>query len=524
MVTASVLPFRRRRSMLALEFDGAWLRVAQAAGTGSSARVLRLASVKLALEKRDDPVSLGAEVKRHLESSGLKTRELAIAIGRGQVVLRALQVPMVSDRRELAAIVNFQIAKDLPFRVEDAVVDFKVLRELRIPAGAEAVAPGEPAGESRLELLAGAVKTDVVQFYREVARAAGCRLGALALGSAAAARGVLHCRPDLASATFLMIALKSEEVTLDIVSGEKLIFSRSVTPERGTLAESIEIEVVRSLHAFEGTAGHRTLEKIVVCGSTGEEAAVAAALGQRLRIGAEVLDPGANLALPDSKSGERAEASDALAPIGLALSMLEPPGVPIDFAHPKKPAVRRDAKRLRLLLAMAACGSILIGLLAVRGSMIRKQSRIKAEVQAQVTEAEKKLPIYRRVKAQTKTVQAWLAEEKSWLDHLAHITALLPGAEHVYVSAFSTTPQHVIRFAVQAQSGDILAELDKKLRAAGYEVKPLSITPANDRFGYHFRTTVELSIPRKMKLDLSGAKPPARPADDVSLAGSLRKP
>ena len=62
---------------------------------------------------------------------------------------------------------------------------------------------------------------------------------------------------------------------------------------------------------------------------------------------------------------------------------------------------------------------------------------------------------------------------------------------------------------MQARSGEILANLDRQLRAAGYEVKPLAITPGNDKHGYNFRSTVELILPAKMKIDLSKTQPPA---------------
>jgi hypothetical protein len=116
-----------------------------------------------------------------------------------------------------------------------------------------------------------------------------------------------------------------------------------------------------------------------------------------------------------------------------------------------------------------------------------------------------------------------MAEEQNWLDHLAYLSAILPPADQIYVSAIATTPQHVLRFSVQSKTGELLAELDKKLRAAGYEMKPLSITPANDRHGYNFRTTVELTIPKKMKPDINKAKPAPRPADDASLKTAARK-
>jgi hypothetical protein len=94
----------------------------------------------------------------------------------------------------------------------------------------------------------------------------------------------------------------------------------------------------------------------------------------------------------------------------------------------------------------------------------------------------------------------------------------------LYVSSLATTSQRVIRMSVQAKTGELLAELDKKLRAAGYEVKPLSITPANDKYGYNFRTTVELAVPKKLNIDLQKINPPKRPEDDVSKNAATVRP
>ncbi|HVK58872.1 MAG TPA: hypothetical protein VM735_08845, partial [Candidatus Kapabacteria bacterium] len=165
----------------------------------------------------------------------------------------------------------------------------------------------------------------------------------------------------------------------------------------------------------------------------------------------------------------------------------------------------------------AAAVTLLITSFGVRANLVKKRIKIRDEAQAELAAAKKKLPIYNSTKNQAKAINAWTGEEQNWLDHLAYLSGILPGAEDIYVSAFTTTPQHVVRFSVQARTGELLAELDKKLRAAGYEVKPLSITPASDKHGYNFRTTVELAIPKKLKPDISNSKPPARPADDASL-------
>lgn len=535
---AKVLPFRQRKSIVALDVDAGVLRVVHASGQGTSARVTRISAAKLDLPQaqRENPETFGAAIKAALESIKLNPREAALALPRGQVVLRPLQVPMASDLRELASIINFQIARDLPFRLEDAAIDFKVLRVVEVapPARPDESAEGEPkaqdAVEKRLEVLVGAVRADLVEFHRRMAKAAGFKLVSLGLRSVAAAQCASRCDPGNGTAVLLLICVRRDEITIEVVSDGKLVFSRAAAlavpqadeippAERSAFLQTLGIEVVRSIHGYEGTPGHRPVQKILVAGGTGLETEIRALLSNRLNLPGEILNPAAAFQL---RSEDSAEATGAIAPIGLALSALEPGGLPIDFANPKKPPVQRNTKRTQVLLAAVATMALLVTLFGIRFNLVKKRLKIKQEVQAQLTDAEKKLPIYRRLKAQGKVVAGWMAEDQNWLDHIAYLTAILPGAEELYVSAFTTTAQHVLRFSVQARTGELLAELDKKLRAAGYEVKPLSITPANDKHGYNFRTTVELSIPKKMKPDIAKAKPPPRPADDVSLKPARR--
>lgn len=505
----NVVAFRKRKAIAALDVDGDTLRVVHATGQGASARVNRVetASLEIPADKKDQAAVVGAALKRAVDTLRTKPKEVVLALPRGQVVLRPMQVPMVSDMRELASIINFQISKDLPFRIEEAAVDFKVLRAIDVPATPEG---GE--AQKKLEVLVGAVKSDVVQFHREVAQLAGLKLVGLGLRSVAAAHYALRCQNS--DAPFLLVSVRAEEVTLEIVAGGKLVFSRVAVVDRENLLKSLEIEVVRSMHSFEGSSGGQAVQRVIVAGGTGGEEEIARVVGERMKLPAEVLEAGPCI---DIKNFDRAEMAKAITPIGLALSALDPVGLVIDFANPKKPAVQRNTKRTQTLVVAAAAVVLLFTLLGVRANLISKRVKVKEAVQAELTGAEKKLPIYRRVKSQAKVINAWQAEEQNWLDHLAYLSGVLPNAEEIYVSAFTTTPQHVVRFSVQSKTGELLAELDKKLRAAGYEVKPLSITPANDKHGYNFRTTVELGIPKKLKPDPSKAKPAPRPADDTPL-------
>jgi Tfp pilus assembly PilM family ATPase len=530
-----MLPFRKRSSIVALDIDGDILRVVTATLSGKTPRVTRIVSTKINWDgaRKGDAATDAESLKKALEVLRIKPKEAVLAIPRGQVVLRPLQTPLVTDMRELAAMVSFQIVKDLPFRLDEAVVDFKLLRMVEVLKPSEATSTDnetETPAEARqgLELLVGAVKSEVVQYYTELAKGAGFKLAGLGLRSVAQADCLELC--DLADSenAVLMLCVRQDEITIEVISQSKLVFSRVAVlpelpageeqerlPEAEVSAKKLQmlgVEVVRSLHSYDGMPGARPIKKFLVTGVTGMEGQIADLLASQLSVPGGIFDPGTCLKL---KEEERSEAVGATAGIGLATSILKPGGLPIDFANPKKPAVEGSGKRIKMVAIAAAAVVLLSVVLGTRMHLVKKRLKVKAAAQQELIEAEKKLPIYKKLKAQTKVVQGWMADSQNWLDHLAYLSAILPAADQVYVSAVNTTPQHVIRISVQAKTGELLAELDKKLRAAGYEVKPLSITPASDKYGYNFRTTVELSVPKKMKPDLTKQKVPPRPGDDT---------
>src|SRR3954470_14667936 len=107
-----------------------------------------------------------------------------MGVPRAQVVLRTLTLPLIEDLRELASMVHFQIGRDLPFRMDEAVIDFKVRRIVspspaRPEPNGKADQPAEPAALPKMEVLVAAMKRDVVEFYHQTAEAAGLKLAAL---------------------------------------------------------------------------------------------------------------------------------------------------------------------------------------------------------------------------------------------------------------------------------------------------------------------------------------------------------
>ncbi len=554
---------RRRRPRppshsTALVVEGQTLRVAQASSSGGRTHITRVAAAPLDIPAdadASDPTVLGPAISRALARLQIKPGSVVMGVPRAHVVLRTLTLPVLDDIRELASMVHFQIGKDLPFRMDEAVIDFKVRRKLvettaRPDSGARPDVPGFDGAPlpPRLEVLVAVVKRSLVETCQQTAAAAGLKLSGLGLHAYANARclDAFHLvEEDLATA---LISLRPDQVNIDVIAQQTLLFSRgapvklpvdSASPDAvatkadvpvsddakedadaESYIEAVTIEVVRSLHGFSSMELNRPVAKVAVTGATGHEAAVVKAIEKRVNSVCTLLDPATLLELP-AEAREHAAAS--LAAIGLALGLSDDVGLPFDFLNPKQPAVQRDMRRIRILSGIAAAVALIVFTMALRRHLIEKHEKVRRDLAAELAEAEKKLPIYRQMIRQAGTVSEWAGSGRNWLEHYAYLSAILPPSEEVYITSLTVSATGMIRLSVQARSGEILAKLDKQLRAAGYDVKPLAITPGADRYGYEFRSTVELLVPEKMAIDLSKVKAPARPSDDGSLDPVLNR-
>lgn len=554
------LPFKRQARprtpavVTALDLDGPTLRVCQVTPRSPHPSVDRLASAPLDLPadaNRSDPAVLGSAIARALARLRIKPVTVVLGIPRAQVVLRTLLLPQANHPGQLAGLVLFQAARDLPFPAADAVIDFQVRRTVQLPSR-PSPPPGQPqppsspaqdGPETRVEILVAAVKRDTVEFHRQLAENAGLKLAALGFLPHAHARTIDACRVADPDAAFALVSLRPDEVTLEILSHEALLFSRASTltpapqdptppadladpsvlapkPEPLSLVPFAVRETVRSLHAFSGIEPETAISKIVVAGATGLEPSLANALAERLGLPATHLDPAASLPIP---AEARPEAPGALAALGLALGLADATGLAFDFLNPKRPPVQRDLRRLKALAAVTAAAAAVVALLIVRTSLLRRETTLLDAARAELNDAKKKSPFYRKTLQQAGTVEEWLAADRDWTDLYAHLSAILPPAEDLYLKSFTVTGQGSIRLGVQARSGEIIARLDQKLRSAGYDVRPVAITPGSDRFGYDFASTVEFVLPRKLKIDLPNLKTPPRPPDDASLDPAVAK-
>ncbi len=535
MTTKRKSGFRLRRGkrsrsgpITAIELDGLTVHAATGSGRGVFSRVASGTLEFAANADRSSPEAVGQALAAALRQMRFKPGPVAMGVPRASVLLRTLSLPAVNNPAEAASLVHLQIGRDLPFRADEAVIDFMVRQTADAGATASPAEGAASAEPPRMEVLAAVVKRDVLDYYTKLAAAAHLNLVSLGLVSYANARCVEACRVA-ADGGVAIVTLRPDEAGIDVIDGRTLLFSRGVSvagasgSEAGAAGpgfiEAVTIEVVRSLHSHASMGPHNPVSQIVVAGATGQEAGVAEALRARLSISCAVLDVAERLDL--SQAGPAAT-SCPISALGLALGANDEAGLPFDFLNPKRPAVARDPRKLRLLLGAAAAAAVLVFLFGLRAHLVAQKGKLKDRVAQELAEAKKKRPLYRQMRQQVATVQEWAHGSHNWLEHYAFLTAVLPPSEEIYITSLSISGSGAIRLSVQARSGQILAKLDKQLRAAGYDVKPLAITPGEDKNGYDFRSTVEIEVPPKMTIDLTKVRPPARPADDASLDGARK--
>jgi type IV pilus assembly protein PilM len=109
-------------------------------------------------------------------------RRVRIGVANQRTVMRTLQLPPISDRKELAAAVRFQAQDQVPMPLSNAVLDFHPLGIIDTPAG------------PRQQVLLVAAQRDMIERLLAAVRAAGLRPEGIDLSAFALIRS-LH-RPE----------------------------------------------------------------------------------------------------------------------------------------------------------------------------------------------------------------------------------------------------------------------------------------------------------------------------------------
>jgi len=130
-----------------------------------------------------DQDALGDVLRELFASSGLSKR-VRVGVANQRTVLRTIELPPITDRKELAAAVNFQAQEQVPMPLANAVLDFHPLGVIDTPAG------------PRQRVVLVAAQRDMVEKLLAAVRRAGLTVEGVDLSAFALIRSLYRRDPD----------------------------------------------------------------------------------------------------------------------------------------------------------------------------------------------------------------------------------------------------------------------------------------------------------------------------------------
>lgn len=121
-VIARPFQWKRQRTIVALEFAGPWLKLAQVTARAKGKRLVKLVARRVAVQEEFSKTLLGL-----LKEGMIPTDSVFISIPRNLVTVRNLQLP-TTDPHELKEMIDLQAAKQTPYSKDEIIADFQVVR------------------------------------------------------------------------------------------------------------------------------------------------------------------------------------------------------------------------------------------------------------------------------------------------------------------------------------------------------------------------------------------------------------
>ncbi|MDQ3849708.1 MAG: pilus assembly protein PilM, partial [Actinomycetota bacterium] len=179
-------PRKASQAIVGLDIEPGFAAAARVSANG------RLAVARAALAALAPEVMAGGDVHdvdglstvlQELFASGDLGRRVRVGLASPRVSVRLLELPPLSERKDLDAAVRFQAAEEMPIPMDQAVLDYQALGIVPTPAG------------PRARVVAVAAQRDVVERLLAAVRGAGLRVEGVDLSAFALIRA-LHRRGE----------------------------------------------------------------------------------------------------------------------------------------------------------------------------------------------------------------------------------------------------------------------------------------------------------------------------------------
>jgi type IV pilus assembly protein PilM len=120
-----------------------------------------------------DAEGLGDAIAEFFAANGM-SKKVRMGVASPRVVIRTIEVPAITDRKQLDAAIRFQAADHIPMPLDEAVLDYQVVKTV----------PGLEAGDiPRFQTLLVAASRGLIDGYIEAGRKAGIKLQGIDLSA-----------------------------------------------------------------------------------------------------------------------------------------------------------------------------------------------------------------------------------------------------------------------------------------------------------------------------------------------------
>ena len=170
-----------------------------------------------------------ASVLKELFAEHKLSRRVRLGVANQRIVMRTLDLPPLTDAKQIASAVQFQAQDHIPMPLEQAILEHQVLGTVDTPAG------------QRTRVVLVAARRDMIERLMQAATAAGLRPQGIDLSAFAMVRA-LH-RDDLPGAVVYVNV--GGMTNLAVADGVRVVFTRVV--QHGTESLAAELAERRGL-------------------------------------------------------------------------------------------------------------------------------------------------------------------------------------------------------------------------------------------------------------------------------------
>jgi len=488
---------KRLKKVLAFDWDARTLRIIHALMNKRGITIDRLLSIAIPSSvDSSNPEMMGQHIRRALDQEGITTKHAIVDIPRDQAILKTLHLPRATAE-DLPGMVEIQIAKELPFPVNEAVVDYTL---------------DSPTTDSEsADVLVSAVRHEQLEQYISTFHHAGLKLDRIGLrphaNKVAVCKMLRFALPDCV----LFIDVRPTLTEIDVIKHAALSFSRAASvvipkdvtdiptlsitredmkdrsDELSDISETISIsgdpdmvtsrpqttsgiegvinsmvlEVTRSIEAYRTTDAGAIIDHVVIGGDMGIEERLAEVIQKRLDITTEIYNPASTFGWdPD----EGAAAAACSATLGLVLAQEQEPSQYFDFLHPKK-SFSANTERLKKAPLVAAVVVLFLSALALGFSRFTKTDRENLKrIETTINKLEAKKSKNNKFLKLMEQIDTFDQDQHIWVDEIFDIIHTMPSHKNLFISHMDLKQKEgLIVLKTQAKNRDLAMEVIKKL-------------------------------------------------------------